>query len=271
MVAARPRAPAPAGNAAGRLARLLESAHAGQWSAERDLDWDLPLRPPRWMPRRIYGGIIAQLRAGEVATAALCRHLATVAEDSTVAALLAVQSADEERHAAVYARYLDRLGIAGGADPQIEAVFARGLAWRGADLAPIVAYHVVLEGEALKLHEDFLQDGDCPLFRALNRRILRDEGRHIAFGKIHLARRLARLPRAERLEILDWVHALWWDCSAALRRRWPAARALTPYLSRHLSRRGLEARWRRHERSLVALGLVSAVELVEARGRWHRS
>ncbi len=97
----------PAGH---RFDTLIANGQAHQWSMDEDIDWHQEIIPPGWLPRRFRGALISQFLHGEEATARVCRRLMAEASDPTVRELLAVQIADENRHARVYEKYLARLG-----------------------------------------------------------------------------------------------------------------------------------------------------------------
>lgn len=242
--------------AAAGLAALVVAAAEGQWQAETAIDWDQPVRPPRWLPGRLYAGAISQLRFGEIATGRLCQRLAPRLPDGDARTLLALQAGDEHRHGAAYERYLARLGETTPPDPAVAAVFAESLAWNGPPEGLVIAGHVVLEREALGLLRDLGQWCPCPLLRRLNARIARDEARHIAFGEIYLRPRIAALAAEERIAIYRWVKKLWRDCAGATAARYLGTRALV--------RRRLDERWQQRARVLIRLGLVSAAEAAAA-------
>ena len=131
-----------------------------------------------------------------------------------------------------------------------------GLAWRGSYHAPVVAFHIVLEGEALDLLQACSKRFPCPLFRQINRRVSHDEARHIAFGKLFLRNRVRSLPLEERLEIYRWVRSLWRDCAAATRARY----GLFGRFALRTGPAALEARWQRQSAALEEIGLIGPGE-----------
>jgi len=239
------------------LASLAERGRRAQWSAERDVDWQLSVRSPLWLSRRAYVSAISQLYHGEVATIRACRRLADEIADPAARDCLDVQIADEMRHASAYAAYLDRLGGVAPIDPAVADAHDEGMAWKGGPAALVVLYHVVLEGEALMLHGDFRRWFRCPLFRAINRRIEVDEARHVAFGRHYLRSRLARMPTDQRLDIYRWVRRLWRAAAESTAERYWGW-ILAP---RRLKRNNLQRRWAGHVDTLIGVGLVSAEEV----------
>jgi hypothetical protein len=222
---------APASDLTERLVRLAANGRAAQWSAEHDIDWHLDVRPPPWLARDDAAVALSQLYHGEVATARAC---------------LALQMEDETRHASVYRRYLDRLGGVAAIDPVLAA------AWRGSALGTMVAFHVVVEGEALRIQEGLVRLFRCPLLQQINRRIARDEARHVAFGRLYLGARVAELPSRERREIYRWVKRLWSESATATLRNLQGRGGV----ARVFLQGWLRCGWARHARTLAAVGLI---------------
>ena len=117
-----------------RLERLIESAQANQWEPEVAIDWSLPILLPRLMRQRSYVSVLSQLYYSELATAEACRRLQDHPVDPVAHRFLAIQAADEMRHARVYQSYLQRLGEIAPIDAAVEAALEGALAWPG--LAP---------------------------------------------------------------------------------------------------------------------------------------
>ena len=244
--------PAPSPRAG--LDRLIACAGADQWAAEAAIDWNLAVRPPRLMPRRTYIAMVSQLYHAERATAEGCRRLLVALPDPAARRFVALQAAEEVRHATVYRAYLARLGDTAPIDPAVARAFDGALAWRGPWQGLVVAFNLVLEGEALALQRELIDLFPCPLFRALNRRIARDEARHVAFGRLYLCGRLAALPAEQRYEIYRWVRALWRECALARRGGGPGAAFI------RIGRRRIEDRWASRARALEAVGLIGPGE-----------
>ncbi len=247
-----PEASVPTAPARPSLDRLLDKAERGQWHVDEAIDWDLPPAPPNWISRKYFVSVISHLRAGEEATVGICRRLRRHVPEPAAHRLLDLQIADERRHASVYETYLARLGDSVAVDESFVEALESGNAWNGCWLGPMVAYHIVVEGEALRLQKELCQAFACPLFGALATRIAQDEARHVAFGRIYLDPKLAALPRDQRIDIYRWVRATWWDCAGAAFGRWS--------LGRWLARGELEERWARQVDALVDVGLIAVDE-----------
>lgn len=197
-------------------ASLIAKVEAARWSPVHDIEWRRPPRVPRWIGRERYARILAHLRFGERVTAHVCRRLAAEEDDVYAARFLRLQAEDEERHAEAYGLYLARLGLPEPPlEPAFQAFSARALAWRGGPEALVVAFHVAVESEALAILRSIVDWLPCPIIVSLSRRIARDESHHVAFGRLYLVRRLARLPAGEALAIRDWAFALWQDGASA--------------------------------------------------------
>lgn len=246
-----------------RLRAVAANGADAPWSVEDVVDWQAPLIVPSWLPRRTFVAAVSQLYHGEIATAAACRRLLAgpVGADAGARVCLEIQIADETRHARAYRAYLARLGDIAPTGPAV-AVFLRDAATAPGDpdLGAILAYHVVLEGEALRIQRGFATWLPCPVFRALNARIARDEARHVGFGRIYLEGRLAALSVEERRALFQWVKALWRACAESVMERFRVPGVMTA----RIARRWLESRWQRQVKDLAALGLIGASEVREA-------
>ena len=203
---------------------LLSLTRSGNRAAEvgdAGIDWTLPASKPRWMPRRAYSTAISQLYYGELASIEMCERLLGVIDDATARRFIGTQIADERRHVGYYEKYLARVGDIGVIEEGVAMAYQGPLTWPGSYHGAIVAFHVVLEGEGLRIQRLYGDWFRCPLFQQVNALIARDEGRHVAFGRHFLKESLDALPLDERLAIFRWIKALWFDCAAAIRAEMP--------------------------------------------------
>ena len=236
-----------------RLERLAANGRAGQWALEQAIDWRQEPRRPLWMTRMQVRKAISQLYHGEVATSRLCRRLIDELDHPAARRCLEWQLADELRHAEVYRRYLERLGGIVPMDANLARTFESALAGPYGTLGAMVAFHVVVEGEVLRVQDALARLLPCPLLRQINRLIARDEARHVAFGRIYLERAVAALPQAERERLLSWVRRLWSQCAgAALEDGRHNSRVLRRFLSLWLP-----GGWQRHAAALGHIGLTA--------------
>ena len=133
------------------LDKLTARAEAGVWDPARDIDWsDGPARPAL-IPPPLYRMLVSQLYHGERATLAMCERLGREISHPGARRFLAAQAADEARHAQAYALYLDRIGGIGPLDPALRRTFEGALGWHGPWQGLMVAGHVLLESEAVRL------------------------------------------------------------------------------------------------------------------------
>ena len=194
-----------------RLAGLTVKSLAAQRQSPQDIDWDRPAALPFWMPRRLAASAITHFYKGELATANMCTLLRDRLGLEGTGDFLDLQTLDEQRHAALYTTYIDRLGGFDRRPSNVDRAYERAMAWRGAPQAIILAFHGVLEGESMRLQQEIDKWLPCPLFKDISSSIARDEARHIAFGRLYLQESLPALPRTERLEIFRWIRELWFD------------------------------------------------------------
>jgi len=232
---------------------LLSLTRSGDRAAalgDAAIDWTLSASRPRWMPARAYSTAISQLYYGELATIEICRRLLGAIDDTAARRFIETQIADEQRHVGYYETYLARVGDIGIIEEGVAMAYQGALAWSGSYHGAIVAFHVVLEGEGLRIQRLYGDWFRCPLFQQVNALIARDEGRHVAFGRHFLKESLGALPLDERLAIFRWIRALWFDCAAAIRAEMPRTVSLL------VSREWTENRWRRQRRTLTNIGLI---------------
>ena len=238
-----------------RLATLIANGHDRQWSAN-EVDWRESVFVPSWFPRKTYIAAISQLYHGELATAEACRRLLAtpLGIDTEIRACLEIQIRDEIRHAEVYRAYLARLGDIVPSEPVVAAMLERGYGWREPILGTVLSYHVMLEGEALNIQQGLATWLPCPLFRAVNARIVVDEARHVGFGKTYLPARIADIPIEERGDLFLWIKELWHDCARPVMEKFHVPGVMSP----RIRRRWLKSRWQRQVRDLASIGLIEA-------------
>jgi hypothetical protein len=228
-----------------------------QARAERStipIDWGLVVRPPRWLSHRAYITAVSQLYHGEIATIRMCCDLRADSSDPVEREFLQAQISDETRHIALYRRYLDRLGAVGEAEPALAAALAGRFVWQGSPLGTIIAVHLLLEGEGLRVQREFGRWFPCDLLRQINASISPDEARHIAFGRRALVAQIGTLCEEERVAIYQWLEGLWCECAQS------ASADIPSFIRLAMGRRWINERWARHRRILVRLGLVSDAE-----------
>ncbi len=232
-------------------AALLAAGAADPWQPDTAIPWEQPVRPPRWLPRRLFVRAVSQLHHGEMATAAVCRQLAAELEpiEPLAAACLRLQTDDETRHADVYRRYLERLGGIAPMDTPLATAIGGAAAAELSPVARTIAFHVVLEGEAVQLLQALARHIPCPLLTAIVQRTSRDEARHVAFGKRYVGAAIANLDDAERRALAEWIERLWAASCAEL-----FAAYAGPF-GALAGRSAANRRWSRHAKVLRRLGV----------------
>lgn len=243
-----------------RLGRLIAKAHAGQWTIDR-IAWDLEPVLPAQLPRAIYLDMVSQLyHAERAALDVLARLDAELpASDATARRFIATQLADEQRHAAVYRRYLARLGDLVPINPALDSIFRAAGSAQLPAFALVAALNIVMEHEALAQQQRRIDTLPCPLFGQINRAIVADESRHAGFGVIYLDGALREASRDDRLRVAAWIAELWemW-CDANTGRY-----ANTGEEVLRIERAELDVRWTLLVDRLARLGLATRDELAE--------
>ena len=215
------------------------------------IDWSIDPIRPRWASTRAYTEAVSQLLHAERATRTACAHLVSALPEPAAARFIESQAADEARHARMYTRYLWRLGDIAPMDEALAAALDGALGWHHSPAAMMVAFSVVLEGEAVHLHGAAARAFPCPLLRRVATSVGRDEARHTAFGRLYLTHALAARGIEERRAIYRDVEALW----RAVAR--PSARDGTRGAILRRAWRGyMAARWRTHRRTFARIGLI---------------
>jgi hypothetical protein len=192
-----------------RLVALTAKMEAAQHQNPLDFDWSRPIKLPFWLPKRVAASAITRFQVGELATANVCHQIRDHMDISVGRDFLDMQARDEQRHAHLYGLYLDKLGGPDQRSTSVGRAYDQAASWQGAQQAIILAFHGVLEGESMRLQQAVDRWLPCPLFKEISAVIAQDEARHVAFGRLYLRETLPSLPRSERLEIFQWIRALW--------------------------------------------------------------
>jgi len=242
-----------------RFSALAAKAERGQWLAAETPTWEEKTFLPWWLPRKIPGAIVSQFYHGELATIRMCAKLLETITDPMARRCVALQIADEERHAEVYLNYLRGIGPLQPIDPILHGAYEKALSWGDGDGgvgAMIAAFTIILEAEALYSLNYLGGWLQCPRFRRINARICRDEGRHFAFGRIYLEQVFEGLDKNKRMATYRQLKVLWQDTAMDLWGRFRIANILL----RWRFRSWVDTGWRDHRRALIGAGLVSFEE-----------
>ncbi|MDP6175646.1 MAG: ferritin-like domain-containing protein [Rhodospirillales bacterium] len=225
---------------------LLGKMAGDQWSAEQAVQWETKIVPPMFFRRRTYIRVVSQFYHGEMMVCRMLDGLIPQIGDARHRRFLELQMAEERRHAQVFKTYIERLGVVAPVEEALGRALEDSLAWKGAPLGLIAAFHVVFEGGAVGLIEKLAARFPCPLFRQINARVLIDEARHVAFGINCLRQGLGGMEIGEREELYQWIKAVWARSAVESRRRysWPVA------LVTRLGADWFDETWQRQERIL---------------------
>ena len=238
-----------------RLARLAANARAGQWSAVDDIEWHRAPSLPLWITRDQACTAISQLYYGEIATSRMCLALLNEFEPGPARQCLGLQIEDESRHAEVYRRYLERLGGIAPMDGTLASALDAATEGPVGTLSTIVAFHVVVEGELLRVQDSLTRLLPCPLLKQINRRVTRDEARHVAFGRIYLTEALADLSTGTRSRLYDWIYDLWRQTTNLA-----LVESAGSGAAQRVLRNWLRGGWRHHEAALRQIGLAPGLD-----------
>jgi len=237
----------------GRLIRLVEKGERAQRQSVDDFDWLQKHGIPFWLPNRLAGWVVSQFLHGERATAEMCTLVAPRLNNSAASAFLNTQHLDEIRHAAIYERYLDKIGGLRPAPNYLASGYQAAREWNGPLEGILLAYHVLLEGESLILQHDVARWLPCPLFNQIAAVIARDEARHIAFGKLWLGQVLPELNADQHAMIHCWLKGLWFDTVGSMISR------LKPFDFVNGAKpwgQWLDENWTVREREMASVGLI---------------
>lgn len=241
-----------------RQLRVLATKGVQAQVAHADLDWSQPRPRLTLWQRPVVCGIVNQFIGGEEATARLCEEVAPRIGLDAARDCLMVQVEDERRHAEIYRRYLERLGGRPAQQGLLDEAVERALSWKGAPEAALLAFHVIVEGEALAFQDKARSRIPDPLFDDMSRQIAKDEARHIAFGRLYLSHSLPNLPLQERIEIYLWLRALWFDGTTRLARG-----QLGKVIAAAMPRSWMQKRWEHWHNALAATGLFDDADPVD--------
>ena len=192
-----------------RLERLAANARLGQWSIDTAIDWDQTRRIPFWISKAQVRKAVSQLYHGELATSRLCALLLKELDQAPARRCVEMQHRDEERHAEAYRLYLEPIGGVAPMDANLAQALNTALDGPFGTLGAMVAYHVVVEGEVLRIQGMLASLVPCPLLKRINRLVARDEARHVAFGRIYLGTAVADLTPERRRQLGSWIQGHW--------------------------------------------------------------
>lgn len=210
------------------LRALYERGKKGQWNAEEDIDWSIPMPRDEWfmppigaalMPSLLaemgrdeatckeaawdeFSHLISQLLHGEQAALQLCGQLVNCCPTMDQKWYAGSQVIDEVRHIEVFSKFLHRkMGVVHPIDPTLKVLLDKLLeapTWQTKTLG----MQTLFEGMAVGIMDLVAKTNLSPLVKDIIHRVHGDEARHAAFGVLSM-RRLVKESDQETLEQLE--------------------------------------------------------------------
>jgi hypothetical protein len=196
------------------LRALYERGKKGQWNAEEDLDWSIPVPRDEWfMPQQgaaLMPSILTQMGAdeatcreaawdetahlfsqllhGEQAALQLCGQLTNACPTMDAKWYAGSQVIDEVRHVEVFSKFLSRkMGVIHPIDPTLKVLLDKLLeapTWKTKTLG----MQCLFEGMAVGIMDLVARTNTNPLIKEMIHRVHQDEARHAAFGILTMRR-----------------------------------------------------------------------------------
>ncbi|MGA0606811.1 ferritin-like domain-containing protein [Phenylobacterium sp. VNQ135] len=204
-----------------RIRRLYELGKRFNWNSELDVDWALEMpaptgRPPepegfcdhpKWRAltpeqkgdfmRRTTAQTLSQFLHGEQGALMVASQLVSCAPTHDAKLYAASQTFDEARHVEVFHRYLmERCHMIYPINPNLKFLLDKVLTDERWDLK-FIGMQILIEGLALAAFQTIHETTPDPLLKQVVGLVMRDEGRHVAFGVNYLEDWIRSLPQAE--------------------------------------------------------------------------
>ncbi len=205
-----------------KIRRLYELGKKFNWNAELDVDWDVPYprsetpnegehSPFEGLP--VYDGLsaeqkvefawrtlsqtLSQFMHGEQGALLVASQLVSCAPTYDAKLYAASQTFDEARHVEVFHRYLkDRCKVIYPINDSLKLILDKVLTDPRWDLK-FIGMQILIEGLALAAFQVMHQTTRDPLLKQVVDLVMRDEGRHVAFGVNYLEDWIRALPEHE--------------------------------------------------------------------------
>ncbi|MFZ5683005.1 MAG: ferritin-like domain-containing protein [Pseudomonadota bacterium] len=204
-----------------RIRRLYELGKRFNWNAELDVDWDLKMPAPagqapepegfsdhpKWkalsaeqkadFQRRTSAQTLSQFLHGEQGALMVASQLVSCAPTHDAKLYAASQTFDEARHVEVFHRYLmERCHMIYPINPNLKFLLDKVLTDERWDLK-FIGMQILIEGLALAAFQTIHETTPDPLLKQIVGLVMRDEGRHVAFGVNYLEDWIRSLPQHE--------------------------------------------------------------------------
>jgi hypothetical protein len=210
------------------LRALYERGKKGQWNAEEDLDWSLPMSKDEWITEPVGGTLLgsvltqlgadeataraaafdelnhlfSQLLHGEQAAMQLCGQLVNCVPTMDQKWYAGSQVIDEVRHVEVFSKFLSRkMGKIYPIDPTLKVLLDKLLeapTWE----TKVLGMQTLFEGMAVGIMDLVKRSNRHPFIHEMITRVHQDEARHAAFGVLSM-RRLVKEASQETMHQLE--------------------------------------------------------------------
>lgn len=193
------------------LLRLYSKAKDRQWDARTYVDWDekldeenplslpistFPLARTHWfrglsqdakieVKREYQGWMVSQFLHGEQFGILLASRIALEASDHDSKLFAAMQAVDEARHLESYIRLSEKIGVRYALSAPFGQFLDELIAAKDLDLVHLGA-QIIAEGIGLAAFSQLQGASTSPLVTKLYGRIVEDEARHVAYGRLYL-------------------------------------------------------------------------------------
>lgn len=211
-----------------KLERLYRRAKRAQWDAEEALDWSHEIDPSQPLlstqhqltslpvvarlsksqretfTAHAHAHLLSQFLHGEQGALMTASALGHAAPDYEAKLYSATQAMDEARHVEVFARYIKKLAITYPIAPMLRDLIDDTLA---ADhyAKVMIGMNLVVECLALAMFHNIRRETSCPLLRSLTTLVLRDESRHVGFGRLYLTTTLGDMHPDDREDVAGFA------------------------------------------------------------------
>ena len=205
-----------------KIRRLYELGKAHNWNATLDVDWDAPCdlndfpSDPSLSALNGYreyealshaekvrfaweahAQTMSQFLHGEQGALLVASQLVSCAPTADAKLYAASQTFDEARHVEVFNQYLRRrCGMIYPINKNLKALIDKVLSDERWDLK-FIGMQLIIEGLALAAFGTQVRTTRDPLLRQIVELVMRDEGRHVAFGVNYLEDWIKALPQQE--------------------------------------------------------------------------
>ncbi|MGD9965777.1 MAG: ferritin-like domain-containing protein [Hyphomonadaceae bacterium] len=218
-------------NANQKIRRLYELGKAHNWNSTLDVDWDAPCdlndfpSDPSLSALNGYAEYealshaekvrfaweahaqtMSQFLHGEQGALLVASQLVSCAPTADAKLYAASQTFDEARHVEVFNRYLrQRCGMIYPINKNLKALIGKVLSDPRWDLK-FIGMQLIIEGLALAAFGTQVRTTKDPLLKQIVELVMRDEGRHVAFGVNYLEDWIKALPEQEVEDRADFAY-----------------------------------------------------------------